>query len=124
MRSSFNHIFWGLLLVFLDFRINGFDLLPNGLGYLLIALGASQLVLQSPKFGAASALSAVLILAWLCGFVVSGELAQFVGLSTMVLSVALNWFLLGGIMDVSSARNRPDLAERASQLRIAYAAVM
>ena len=39
---GFDLIFWGLF-SFIDIRINGFDILPDLIGYLLIFAGASKL---------------------------------------------------------------------------------
>lgn len=124
MRTSFSYIFWGLLFNFINISINGFDLLPNGIGYLLVAWGTSQLVEQSAKFTAASALSAVLILVWLAGFAVAGDAAWAHYAVSVILNVTMYWFLLGGIIDVALARQHPDLAERAANRRICYAAIM
>ncbi|MFD2114800.1 hypothetical protein ACFSTH_09335 [Paenibacillus yanchengensis] len=41
--TGFRVIAWGLLLVVLDFNINGFDLLPDWLGYIIIISGCHQL---------------------------------------------------------------------------------
>ncbi|MEM9893105.1 MAG: PQQ-binding-like beta-propeller repeat protein [Actinomycetota bacterium] len=42
-NGSFNQMFWGFLLVGLDLWINGFDLLPDVLGFLLIAWATARL---------------------------------------------------------------------------------
>jgi hypothetical protein len=41
MSTSFGYIFWGLILVILDFKINGFDLLPDVIGYVLVGIGSA-----------------------------------------------------------------------------------
>ena len=61
MASALNKIFWGTLLVFLDFHINHFDIFPDFLGYLFIYLGLAGLVSYSNHFSKAK--SYVLLLA-------------------------------------------------------------
>ena len=124
MRTSFGCIFWGLIFNLINISINGFDLLPNGIGYLLIAWGASQLVAQSAKFATASALSTVLILVWLVRFAGDIEAVWAHYIVSVILNVTMYWFLLGGIIDFAMARERTDLAERAANRRIYYAAIM
>ncbi|AMQ07616.1 hypothetical protein [Sporosarcina psychrophila] len=53
MASALNKIFWGTLLVFLDFNINHFDIFPDFLGYLFIYLGLAGLVSYSNHFSKA-----------------------------------------------------------------------
>ena len=48
-----SYIFFGWLLVFLNFTINGFDILPDFIGYLLIFAGVNKLVEKSPYFSEA-----------------------------------------------------------------------
>jgi hypothetical protein len=47
---SLNKVFWGSLLVFLNFHINNFDILPDFLGYLFIYLGLIGLAPYSNHF--------------------------------------------------------------------------
>ncbi len=48
----------GFLLVVLDFRIDGFDLIPDVLGWLLVLVGLMPLAGRSPGFAAAAVASA------------------------------------------------------------------
>ncbi len=43
MAKSLSLIFWGLLLVFVDLRLDAFDVLPDVVGYVLAAIGAGRL---------------------------------------------------------------------------------
>ena len=57
-------IFWGFLLVFLDFSLTfngvGFDLLPDSVGYLLVFLGAGRMREESGSFSRMRPISLVL----------------------------------------------------------------
>ena len=61
MAKALNKIFWGSLLVFFNFHINHFDILPNFLGYLVIYIGLTGLMSYSEQFSKAK--TYVLILA-------------------------------------------------------------
>lgn len=124
MATHFSQIFWGLLLVILDFSINGFDLLLDGVGYLIVAAGCHGLASVSLGFVTARALCFVLVVLWLIGFAVRGDFAWAYGLAATLVNCAMIWQLLGGIGEFALARQRPDLAERAHNRRVAYVAIM
>jgi hypothetical protein len=123
MRIPFAYIFWGLLIVFFDFSVNGFDVFPDGLGCLFVAHGASRLANQSSQFITTAGLSALLAAAWLVGLFISGGAAWPFSQIVMLVNLAMHWTLLGGIIEVAVSRNRPDLAARASNRRIAYTVI-
>ena len=62
MNVGFNLIFWGLLFVVLDIRISSVDLvLPDFVGYILIAIGLSRLAPHHQWFRTARILAIVLV---------------------------------------------------------------
>jgi hypothetical protein len=124
MATHFSKLFWGLLLVILDFSINGFDVLADGVGYLLVAAGCRGLSSLSNRFVTARTLCFVLAVLWLIGLAVRGDIAAAHGLVTMVVNCAMIWQLLGGIGEFALSRQRQDLAERAGNRRVAYVAIM
>lgn len=124
MKSHFSQLFWGLLLVLLDFSINGFDILPDGLGYLIVAAGCSGLSTLSPRFSTARILCFVLAILWLVGFAIHRDIATVYGLARTLVNCAFIWQLLGGIAEFAIDRGRRDLAERAHTRRVAYIAIM
>ena len=124
MSTHFSQVFWGLLIVMLDLLINDFDLLADGVGYLLVAIGCGGLSVLSPRFVTARSLCFVLAILWLFSFAVRGDVAVVFGIATTVVHCVMIWQLLGGIVDFAMARQRSDLAERAQNRRIAYVAIM
>jgi len=48
--SGLNNIFWGFILIFLDFKINNFDILPDFLGLIIILIGIGKLTSLSDHF--------------------------------------------------------------------------
>jgi len=62
MKVGFNRIFWGLLFVILDIRVNSIDLfLPDFVGYILIASGLSLLAPYDKWFRRARVLAIIMI---------------------------------------------------------------
>lgn len=123
MSVYFAYIFWGLLLVFFDFNFNGFDVLPDGIGFALIGFGAAGLATRSPHFLTASSLCWLLVVAWVIEFFVSGVAGRMFGVLATLLNLAMHWTLLGGVIDVAVAHTRPDLATRAAHRRLAYVVI-
>jgi hypothetical protein len=120
MRTQIEYLFWGLLLVIVDVAVNGFDLLPDFIGYIVIASGCGGLLAVSPRFGTARTLSIALVGTSLLEVFARGNLPPAWTLVGFVLSCSMIWFLLGGLMDLTMQHQRPDLAEKAAQRRTAY----
>jgi hypothetical protein len=121
MKTCFSFIFWGLVFLVVNISINRFDLLPNGVGYALIAIGCGRLAGVSPRFTTAQILSWVLAVLWLVDFIdMPRDAAVIYGLATTVVRCIMMWMLLGGVIDLAMRCARVDLAQRASNRRMAY----
>jgi hypothetical protein len=59
--SPFGKLFWGFLIVFVDIRINGFDLLIDLVGYVLVVLGLGELARRNQNFNRARPYATVLL---------------------------------------------------------------
>jgi hypothetical protein len=124
MKTCFSYVFWGLVFVCFDLSINGFDVLPDGLGYVLAAIGCGGLISLSYRFSIARSLCWLLALLWLVGFSsMSRDAATIFGVVTTVVRCVMLWMLLGGILEFAVSQNRLDLAIRASNRRLAYVAL-
>ncbi len=124
IATRFGQVFWGLFLVILDVSINHFDLLPDFIGYILVLVGLGGLTSLSGQFATAQTYAWVLVPLVFLALLPLGELGWILGLASLGLNCAMMWFLLGGIMDYATARNRPDLAEHASTRRMAYVSLI
>jgi hypothetical protein len=124
MSTRFGLVFWGLLLVILDFNINGIDILPDVVGYILVAIGCAGLSSVSHRFSTASVLSCILAALALIAYILRGSIATGLEYVSLAVDIAMIWFLLGGVMELATARQRMDLSERASQYRIVYTVLM
>lgn len=122
MAKSFGLIFWGLLVVFVDLRLDSFDVLVDAAGYVMVAVGAGRLSGAAPGFRAAA------IVAWLLtvpGLIDSVQPLKGSGLPGLLRTLeivgqgALSWLLLTGIAVFTGEGGRPYLARRARRLRAA-----
>lgn len=124
MTAYISYIFWGLLLVILDFNINQFDILPDFIGYILAAVGTGGLISSSKQFATARNSCWVLVVLSIIDMLIRGELGLFLGIILLILNCIMMWFLLGGFMDISISYKRPDLAVKASNRRTIYIVLM
>jgi hypothetical protein len=117
-------IFWGLAIIAVDIRAGRFDVLPDFVGYILVALGAAGLVGWSAQFQTVRLLSWVLVGFPVALMIFSGSILKLIWLVNVVLDGALMWFLLGGIMAFSESRSRKEWISQASTYRWAYAGLL
>jgi len=123
-RDRFTQIFWGLLLVILDIKINMLDLLPDFIGYILVALGCAGLAKFSSKFYGARTAAWLLVPLALVTPVIPSDINILFTAIYFTVDCSMVWFLLGGIIEISSIHRRPDLASRAANRRLAYIITM
>jgi hypothetical protein len=124
MAVYLGYLFWGLLLVLVDFEVNHFDLFPDFVGYLLVVVGCRGLVSASPQFGTAATFSGLLVGLSLLNLAIRGTALTVLSLAGIALNCSMIWFLLGGIMSLADSYRRPDLAVLAENRRMAYVALM
>src|SRR5262245_25391822 len=126
MKTCFGFMFWGIVLVALAFEFKNFDVMPDfvgGLGYALVAIGTGGLATMTANFFAACALGWLLVLACVAGAYLVGDAEKAFDVLISVANCAMMWTTLGGISDIATGRNRPELAKRAAPLRWGYAAL-
>ncbi len=128
MRRAYSQIFWGLLIDLIDFRFNGFDLLPDLIGYALILAGLTKLRPHSRGFRIAWIAAVVLLLlSALQLFGVRGEIsltsgerpeAGALGLVSLALAANMVFFygICDGIRQSALERRRLSLAGTARSL--------
>ena len=124
MATHIRCIFWGLLLVILDFNINQFDLLPDFIGYILVAVGSHGLVVASRHFIVARNSCWALVVLSLVELLMQGDVGILLEIIHLAANCIMMWFLLGGFMGIAITYNRQGLAEKASHRRIAYVVLM
>jgi hypothetical protein len=127
MRTCFGFIFWGALLIGLDFKLPEFDVVPNfvgGLGCALLAIGTGGLAPMTGNFIAACTLGWLLFFAIVGRPYLSSDAQLPFGVLMAVLNCAMMWTTLGGVRDIAVGRSRPHVAELATPLQWAYVAVV
>lgn len=122
----FLKLFWGFLIVLIDIRINGFDLLIDLVGYLLVVIGLGELARRNPMFGRARPFAFVLMMLSVFEFFTvqridettpdvglfgSTALAVVFSIALLVINLLLVFYICRGIAEMAGAGS--DLAERA-----------
>ena len=120
---SFRQIFFGLLIDILDISVNGFDLMVDGIGYVLIAMGCAGLVNYSNKFQLAKRLAITCGVVWLIKLL-SFALPIWFDVVEVAIYLVMMWQLLGGIIDLAKQKHRVDFEMRASNVRYAYVGII
>ncbi len=136
MRRAFAQVAWGLGIALIDITINGFDLLPDVVGYGLLTAGLSKLGPRNRRYrlarNAASVqlvLSVLSLLGWTpAGISLTGGIEPSIdvlGLAAASLAVelAMIYGLCEGIRSDALARSKRQLAQSArNRWHFAFAA--
>jgi len=118
--AGINRIFIGGLFIFLSFRFNGFDVIPDFVGYIFILSGLNALEEYSPLFKKAKILAAIsFLLSFSSIYQVTyplGETPRWlyfytptVGLATMLLHIALHYYIIYGIIALAESAGKENI---------------
>lgn len=118
---GFNYIFWGLLFLLINFDVQGYDILPDFIGYILFVIGFTQLRDYNHRFSTARIISIILlILSFLNEYVFSVTVTgvfiyilTLLGVIYKILELVLIYHLCKGISEVALSRDENQLAETA-----------
>ncbi len=124
-QGALSLIFWGLLMSFFDFRINGLDLIPDTIGVILVLRGLSRLKEVNRCFAAAISLYGILLpmsvfddLSWpIFG---SGFFAILVAFVFFVLDLVALYYLCSGIAGFAALSGLEDLSRTIMQRYTIY----
>lgn len=126
-ESSFNKLYWGFIFIMFSFRIQGFDILPDIIGYLLFASAISQLVSSSTYFSEASKYNIVMIILSAFSiyqrpvqgggihFGILGIFSIPIAIAAFVLNLLVVYNLFMGIKDMAEKRQECDLVNDSSE---------
>lgn len=124
--------YWGFLFIMLSFRVEGIDIFPDILGYILFAIGFSKLSSRSDFFYKASKYNAPLVILSLLsiyerpnrgGFIYYEAFGSFgivVAIIIFILNLMVIYNLFMGIQDLAYQQSRADLEEEAEDLWCKY----
>lgn len=121
---NYKKIFWGIIFLF-DFRIGGFDILPDIIGYILIVVGLAAIISRSSHYVTARSVAVPMIFISILdiyqrpvesGFMQvyePGILMILVGLVSSVLTIVMIHGICFGISEEAAAMGLDDLSSKA-----------
>lgn len=140
MESGLNKLYWGFLFIMLGFRIQGFDILPDIVGYILFASAFSDLASENINFSIAAKYNIPMIILSVFSIYqspVQGQSINFgsfglisivMGIATFILNLLIVYNLFLGIKSMAEQRGQFDLAsesdERWNQYKLLQIAVL
>lgn len=127
--TPFGKLFWGLLLVLLDFTINGFDILVDLVGYILVVVGLGELASRNRNFQRARPFGIVLLALSVLdlftqrpsgreadvdvGLFGSAALAVIFSVGLLIVNLLLVYYICSGIADMARGIGDAELAHTA-----------
>lgn len=123
IESGLNKFYWGFLFIMLDFKISGFDILPDIIGYILFAVGFSILASKSDYFIKAENVNIVMIILSIFNiyekptqageiqFFGGGPFSILIGMASLVFSLLVVYNLFMGIKDIAKTQAKIDIIE-------------
>lgn len=123
MARDFLILMGGLLFALIDIDLHRFVLLPDFVGYALIAFASHNLSQYAPRFEVARNLALPLLALSLLVYLIPAGIAASLLLVNAFLTILLVWFLLGALIQFADERERPDLASYALIYRRIYVGI-
>ena len=116
-RASFAWLLFGFLLTIIDLRINGFDVLPDCIGCVVMAVAASQLRRLDALFGVACAAAVVMTPLAILSQVTQSSLSSETGNPGLdavwgIAELVLMWSVCTGVLHLALGAGDPDSARR------------
>ncbi len=127
IQSAFRKFYWGFLFIMIDFRIQGFDILPDFIGFILFAGAFSILASNSEYFSSARNYNFPMIILALFTFyetpaqgngIQLGYLGPFgiiIAIASIVLGLMVVYNLFMGIKDMAETHELMDIYTEAEQ---------
>jgi hypothetical protein len=124
-QDGFRKLYWGFLFAMIDFRIQGIDVFPDVLGYLLFALGLAVLGPRSTRFRQAGQFNVAMIILSLFSLYERpiqdggaylgplGPLGMLIGFAAMVVDLLVVYHLFMGVADLASRQGAGAVAGEA-----------
>lgn len=120
VTSAFRNLFWGFLLVLVDFRLAGFDILPDVVGYLFFYIAIRTLEEHSGFFSQAKVFTVAMIVISLVqlyepsdsqsGASFLGNIGTFVAFVGFFISLLLMYRVFMGIGEMAGKQGYEHLA--------------
>lgn len=126
-ERGLSKLFWGFFFIMLSFRIQGFDILPDIIGYVFFALGFADLASDSEHFKEASRYNLpMIILSFFtiyerpieAGGITLGSFGIFAfifGIVAFILNLLVVYHLFMGIKEIADREDHSELANEAEE---------
>jgi hypothetical protein len=126
-KDAFNKFSWGFFFIMIGFKIQGFDIFPNIVGYILFALAFNALASTSSYFEKAKGLNVIMAVISIFaiyekpvqgGGIQFGALGIFgflIGIVGAILNLFIVYYLFKGIQDIASIQGRGYISEEADK---------
>lgn len=126
--SAFSKFYYGFIFILLDFKVQGFDIFPDIIGYILFAFSFSALVSQSEYFRKASYVNIPMIFLSALyiyepqspaqpginfSFGPFGILGIPIAIASIVLSIMVVYYLFQGIIEMARVRGAFNIVDEA-----------
>jgi hypothetical protein len=126
-KSGLDKLFWGFFFILLNFRIQGFDILPDIVGYIFLAFGIRNLILNSAYFEQAAKYNVLMIMFSILSIYqapahggginlgILGVLGIPIMIASFIINLLLVYSIFMGIKDMSQKLGQYDLAEESDE---------
>ena len=122
IRSGFGKLYWGFLFIMIDFRIQGIDILPDVIGYILFAIGFNMLAENSEFYKKAAKFNIIMII--VAVFSIYEQPAQgggihinqtgiLIGIISLIFSLIVVYYLFMGIKEMAQHQVKLDFYDEA-----------
>lgn len=127
-KSGLDKLFWGFFFIMLNFRIQGFDILPDLVGYIFFAVGINNLISSSEYFEKAAKYNIPMLIFSLLslyqvpvqgGSINFGILGVFgipIIIASFILNLLLVYNIFMGIREISEKSGQNDLMEESDTM--------
>jgi hypothetical protein len=134
-EDAFDKFYWGFLFIMIDFRFQGVDILPDIIGYWMLAGGLGMLASRSIFFEKARSLNMFMIVLSIFqiydrpaqgggiqfGFL--GPLGALIGIAGTILSLFVIYNLFMGIKDIATMQGNKLISDEAQSRWTQYLAL-
>ena len=127
IAEGFNKFYWGFFFILISFRIQGFDIIPDIVGFVLLADGLGRLVSESEFFKTAQGYTLPMILLSIfsiyeapaqgsgINFGFLGPIGILISIASLVVTLLLVYNIFMGIKDMAEQRNKSEIAAESEQ---------
>jgi hypothetical protein len=129
VEKALNKFCWGFFFILLGFRIQGFDIFPDIVGYILFAMGFNALGTYSEHFEKAKVFNYIMIFLSIFSIyerpqqqgtaVIQANIPDWVtilvGIAGTVITLIVVFHIFAGIIEMATKQRKPEIVEQADK---------